>query len=189
MRDRSKTSRSFSSAQLLAAFVVVVVPLAVIACGSEDDTRYGGPAGLSGKRVAPIPGTPAASGTAPSSACDAGACAVSFQQTIFAKYMAASGTWKCADSSCHGAGSSQDPSIDGTNAQAAYNSLTAYTELQGEPYIAACATDPSASAIDCNLKGACSQMPQAGAGVNAAQPTAAELQDLDTWLACGAPFN
>jgi hypothetical protein len=188
MRDNSKTSRSFSGAQLLAAFVVVLVPV-VVACGSEDDTRYGGPTGLTGRRVAPISGTAAPASTGPTSACDAGACSVSFQQTIFAKYMAASGTWKCADSSCHGAGSSQEPSIDGTNAQAAYNSLTTYTQLQGEPYIAACVTDPTASAIDCNLKGVCSQMPQAGAGVNAAQPTPAELQDLETWLTCGAPFN
>jgi hypothetical protein len=169
---------------------VLAVPLSV-ACGSEDDTRYGGPAGLSGKRVPPISsGTSSSVSSGPPTACaDAGVCAVSFQQTIFAKYMAASGTWKCADSSCHGAGSSQAPSIDGTNAQAAYDSLTTYTQLQGEPYIAACATDPTASAIECNLKGSCSQMPQTGGGVNAAQPTAAELQDLDTWLTCGAPFN
>lgn len=187
MRAHPKTSRSYF-VQVVGAFVVLLVPI-VVACGSEDDTRYGGPEGLAGKRVAPISTATSAVATGPSSACDAGACAVSFQTTIYAKYMAASGTWKCADSSCHGAGSTQEPSIDGTNAQNAYNSLTTYTDLQGEPYIAACATDPTASAIDCNLKGSCSQMPLEGAGVGAAAPTAAELADLDTWLACGAPFN
>jgi hypothetical protein len=188
MRASPKPSRSHWRAQL-AACVVLIVPI-VVACGSEDDTRYGAPSGLSGKRVPPIGSATSPVSSAPAGQCaDAGPCAVSFQQTIFAKYMAASGTWKCADSSCHGAGSTQEPSIDGTNAQAAYNSLTTYTDLQDEPYVAACATDPTASAIDCNLKGSCSQMPQTGAGVNAAQPTAAELVDLDTWLACGAPFN
>jgi hypothetical protein len=187
MRALPKTSRSHF-VQIVGAFVVVLVPI-IVACGSEDDTRYGGPAGLAGKRVAPITTATSAVAQGSSTSCDAGACAVSFTQTIYGKYMVASGTWKCADSSCHGAGSTQEPSIDGTSAQNAYNSLTTYTDLQGEPYIAACATNPSDSAMDCNLKGSCSQMPQEGAGVGAAAPTAAELADLDTWLACGAPFN
>ncbi|MGH7284988.1 MAG: c-type cytochrome, partial [Polyangiaceae bacterium] len=114
---------------------------------------------------------------------------------IFAKYMnGTTGTWKCASSNCHGptgtAGiPTNQPAIDGTNAQAAYNSLTQYL-VDDKPYINACTTDPSGSAMDCNLKGACeAQMPTSGAGVASAAATPTEIGDVETWLRCGAPFN
>ncbi|MGH7280631.1 MAG: hypothetical protein ACRELY_03840, partial [Polyangiaceae bacterium] len=158
------------SSRLLAAalFVATLIPLA-LACGSEDETKYGGPAGLSGRKVADPTGaagtssvgSPAPCNEAGASTEEGGTCTVSFQQTIFAKYMnGTTGTWKCANSNCHGptgaAGVGVNaPTIDGTNAQAAYNALTQFNSLQGEAYINACTTDPSGSAIDCDLKGSC----------------------------------
>jgi hypothetical protein len=185
------------------ALVFVGVPVVVIACGSEDDTRYGGPAGLSGKKVAPV-ATVTATGAAGTlspctdgglSALEGGTCAVSFQTTIWGKYMVATGTWKCSDTNCHGpqgsAGTSTNaPTIDGTVALNAYTALAQFRGLQGEPYINACSTDPGASAMDCNINAACTPaMPQSGAGVAPAGPTPQEIEDLETWLKCGAPFN
>jgi hypothetical protein len=187
---------------LLAAFVFIAIPVAV-ACGSEDATRYGGPLGLQGKKVPPqstATSTSTAGALAPCtdgglSAQEGGTCAVSFTNTIFAKYMVATGTWKCADTNCHGpqgsAGTSTNaPTIDGTNAMNAYVALAQFTGLQGEPYINACTTDPGGSAMDCNLNGACSPtMPQSGAGVASNGASAQEIEDVETWLKCGAPFN
>jgi hypothetical protein len=193
--------------RLSVAFVFVAVPVAVIACGSEDDTRYGGPAGLSGKKVEPVSAatsTGAAGTLSPCtdgglSALEGGACAVSFQTTIWGKYMSATGTWKCADANCHGpsgsAGTSTNPpTIDGTpnGAMNAYVALAQYRTFPGQtiPYINACSSDPTQSVMDCNLNAACTPaMPQAGAGVTPSAPTAQEIEDLETWLKCGAPFN
>lgn len=193
------------SSRLAAAalFLATLIPLA-LACGSEDETKYGGPEGLSGRKVqdptgsvgtAPV-GSPAPCDEAGASTAEGGSCTVSFQQTIFAKYMnGTTGTWKCASSSCHGPSGSSGvgvnaPTIDGTNARATYNALTQFNSLQGMPYINACTTDPSGSAIDCNLKGGCQpQMPTTGAGVSSASAQPAEISDLETWLQCGAPFN
>jgi hypothetical protein len=192
--------------RLSVAFVFVAVPVAVIACGSEDDTRYGSPAGLTGKKVAPVETTTASPTTGTLSPCTDGGlsaleggagCSVSFTTTIFGKYMAASGTWKCTDPNCHGpqgsAGTSVNtPTIDGTNAFNAYAALAGFTTFPGQniPYINGCSTDPTQSVMDCNLNGACSPtMPQSGAGVSVAGPTPQEIEDMETWLKCGAPFN
>ena len=192
------------SSRLAAAalFLSTLIPLA-LACGSEDETRYGGPSGLSGRKV-PDPasavgtasvGAPAPCNEAGASTQEGGSCAVSFTNTIFAKYMKSGGTWNCANTNCHGptgaAGTGANaPTIDGTNPQAAYNALTQFNGINGIPYINGCTTDPSGSAIDCDLKGACQpQMPTTGAGVSSATAQPAEIQDLETWLQCGAPLN
>jgi hypothetical protein len=202
---RASRLKSRSTARLFAAFVVIAIPAAV-ACGSEDDTRYGGPLGLSGKKVPPATtATSTANVTALApctdaglSAVEGGSCTVSFQQTIFTKYMSATGTWKCTDSNCHGpsgsAGTSTNaPTIDGTDPLKAYTALAQFTTFPGQnsaPYINACSTDPTASVLDCNLNGACSpKMPQSGAGVSVPGPTAQEIEDVETWLKCGAPYN
>lgn len=196
------------SSRLAAAaiFFATIVPLAM-ACGSEDETHYGGPTGLSGKKVAPAPGeTTNGGGSNPGAAapCDeagaslseGGTCSVSWTNTIFAKYIAQpNGTWQCSNTNCHGpSGSSgvgvNQPTIDGQDATKAYAAFTQFTGLQGERYINACTTDPTGSAIDCNLKGTCTpSMPTTGAGVSSAKVQPAELTDLETWLACGAPLN
>ena len=193
------------SSRLAAAalFLSTLVPLA-LACGSEDETRYGGPSGLSGRKVpdpsqeqgaTSNPGAPAPCNEAGASTAEGGACAVSFTTTIFGKYMTANGSWKCANTNCHGptgaAGTGANaPTIDGTDPAKAYAALTQFNGLQGMPYINACTTDPAGSAIDCDLKGACQpQMPTTGAGVSAASAQPNEISDLETWLQCGAPLN
>ncbi|MEO7113857.1 MAG: hypothetical protein ABI183_25680 [Polyangiaceae bacterium] len=203
MRSETKLARSRLMLRLAVAFVFVAVPVVVIACGSEDDTRYGGPAGLSGKKVEPVAAgasTNAAGTLSPCtdggvSALEGGTCAVHFADTIFTKYMSATGTWKCADTNCHGpqgsAGTSTNaPTIDGMDPRKAYVALAQFTGINAEPYINGCSTNPGASAMDCNLNGACSPtMPQSGAGVSPPGPTPQEIEDVETWLKCGAPFN
>jgi len=191
------------SSRVVAAFLVMcaVMPLAQ-ACGSEDQTKYGGPAGLSGRKV-PDPASVATATSNPNAVApcdDAGlstqttTCSVSFSTTIFAKYMQATGTWKCTDSSCHGptgsSGTSANaPTIDGSDPKKAYAALAGYP-FQGKPYIDACSTDPSASGMDANLTGAAQpKMPQSGAGVSPPGATPDEITDLETWLKCGAPQN
>jgi hypothetical protein len=205
MRSETKRSRSLTGVRLLAAFLVVAIPAAV-ACGSEDDTRYGGPTGLEGRKVPPQSttnsavnvGAPAPCTDGGLSAQEGGTCAVSFQQTIYAKYMSATGTWKCTDSNCHGpsgsAGTSVNaPTIDATQAFNAYSALAQFNTFPGQgslPYINACSTDPSQSVMDANLNGQASPtMPQSGAGVSVPGPTPQEIEDLETWLKCGAPYN
>jgi hypothetical protein len=70
-------------------------------------------------------------------------------------------------------------------------SLSQFTGVNSEPYINACSTDPSQSAILCNLAGSCPPaMPVAGDGVTPTVPASPEsIENLKTWLACGAPFN
>jgi hypothetical protein len=206
MRSETKGQRKLPTSRLIlrltAAFVFVAVPVAVIACGSEDDTRYGGPAGLSGKKVAPVATTTTTAATGTVSPCTDGGvstldgsagCTVSWSQTIWGKYI--NGTWQCTNANCHGpqgsAGTSTNsPTIDGTNATNAYIALAAWTGINSEPYINGCSTDPGTSAMDCNLNAACSPtMPQAGAGVSPPGPTPQEIEDVETWLKCGAPNN
>jgi hypothetical protein len=110
--------------------------------------------------------------------------------------MTATGEWACANSNCHGPSGSAGvatnaPTIDGSDAQAAYLSLAQFTGVDSEPYINACSSDPSRSAILCNLGGSCPPaMPVAGDGVTPTVPPSPEsIQNLTTWLACGAPFN
>ncbi|MEO8874128.1 MAG: hypothetical protein ABI461_00960 [Polyangiaceae bacterium] len=173
------------------------------ACGSEDETKYGGPSGLSNRKVADPPSAAPTGTTNPNAvaACDdaglstsTATCGVSFATTIFGKYMAATGTWKCTDSSCHGptgsSGTSANaPTIDGTDPKKAYAALATY-RFQGKMYINACSIDPSASGMDSNLTGAAQpKMPQSGAGVSPPGATPDELTDLETWLKCGAPDN
>ena len=101
------------------ALALVCSFAAVFAACTEDTTKYGDSNGLTGKHLP----SPSSTGTAPpggdggmtmtgptlkdlcggAGPLDGGACpAVSWKNTIYPKYIAATGTWKCADANCHG---------------------------------------------------------------------------------------
>jgi hypothetical protein len=194
---------------ILGALVFVGVPVAV-ACGGKVESLNGD----GGATTATPSSSASSSPTATSSAVPTSyptptaivscpgqpppspaPCAVSFQQTIF-PYMAPTGEWACTNSNCHGPGGSgassiNSPTIDGSDAKAAYLSLAQLTSVNNQPYINACSSDPGQSAFLCNLEGTCPPtMPVAGGGVNPAMPpSATSIENLKTWLACGAPFN
>jgi hypothetical protein len=125
---------------------------------------------------------------------DGGACAVSWKNTIYPKYMSAAGTWKCADANCHGPGSAQLPPISDDPLKAYLTLATTkgsgLTSFATKVYINPCSTDPAQAALSCNLLGSCTPiMPVTGGSVSSAGATAAENADVDTWLKCGSPFN
>ena len=185
-------------------FLCALLPFAQLACGSEDETRYGGPSGLSGRKVPPIPGESSATANPAGTAglCDStgqstnegGTCDVSWTNDIYPK-MLPTGVWQCANTACHGpTGSSgvgpNEPTIDGTDPAKAYASLVVYKIDNTNPYINGCSMDPTASDMPATLKGdKSSQMPTQGTGVSPANATAADITTLETWLACGAPLN
>ena len=202
MQSNVNRPKSSLFPHILAALAFVGIPIAA-ACGGEVAPENGNASSDAGKKTQPTPtGSPTTPTPPPTALCDAkglseldgSTCAVSFTNTIFAKYMSASGTWKCSDGNCHGpsgpSGFSENaPTIDDSNALNAYTTL-AQLQLNGEPYINTCSNDPNASSVYCNLKGTCAPtMPQSGAGVDSPGPTAPEIADLETWLKCGAPFN
>lgn len=185
-------------------FLCALLPFAQSACGSEDETRFGGPSGLANRKVPPVPGEATATATTPGAPapCDSsgqstqegGTCTVSWATDIFPKIQPG-GVWKCADANCHGpAGAAgtgpNSPTIDGTDSQKAYAALVAFSVDSTNPYINACSSDPSASEMPANLRGDIQQqMPTQGAGVSPANATPGDIATLETWLACGAPFN
>jgi len=200
--------RRAGSLQIVAVFVVVAVPV-VVACGGKLDGQDNGSGSgnTSGTPSSSASGTSSASGstkpgTQPPPLCDSqglstqsgSTCAVSFKRTIFPNYLSSSGTWRCADSNCHGpsgaAGTSVNlPTIDDSDPKKAYAVLVSYS-FQNKPYVDACSLDPNASGVLCNLSGACQpRMPQSGGGVVPSDPTPQEIADVKTWLSCGAPFN
>jgi len=164
---------------------VVIGAALVAACALDDGHKYGNPSGL---QRGNLPGPTASSdggGGGDAAQCDAGACAVSFMTNIWPK-MSATGAWKCADGKCHG-GNANSPAIDSPDK--AYQSMQTYT-IGGKPYVLPCSTDPTASTFVCNLQGTCGQkMPLADITVMPTAPTAQEIMDVQTWVACGAPYN
>jgi hypothetical protein len=74
--------------------------------------------------------------------------------------------------------------MDPTSPALTYKSLVGFTMSTGEPYVAIGSTDPKASGITCNLRGSCgTRMPIGG------KLSSNQLAVIDSWLACGAPFN
>ena len=177
------------------------------ACSSDPGVTFGPPGGLSGK-VLPQPtlsggsSTPADAGAAPDAetvvaagdagvatgALDASPCAVSWSAQIFPN-MAATGKWKCGDSSCHGGFQSPKVTSDPRGTYAAFAAFTMTPPAPAVPFVRAGSTTPSQSGIECNLSStACgAQMPLTQTGAQAL--TAAEVTMLDTWVRCGAPNN
>jgi hypothetical protein len=113
-------------------------------------------------------------------------CAVSWTKDIFSK-MGAAGAWQCASANCHGGVAS--PSLTG-DATMTYDTLASYTVGPASlPFILPCSTDSSKMGILCVLNStACgAQMPVTGSGAVALSAT--DVQNIKTWIACGAIDN
>jgi hypothetical protein len=146
-------------------------------CSEPPSTAFGNPNGLDRKN---LPGE----GGAPGLTCTVtgqfdGGCP-SFATDIY-PFFTASGKFRCSDAACHGGTNS--PSIDCRDATSCLSSLKAI-RIGGSSYLAEGTTDPSASAISCNLQGACgSKMPKPPGG----DPSNDDLCAIEAWLKCGAP--
>jgi hypothetical protein len=199
-----RSKRSFLSNAAVFVVAVVVPTTLVAACDGDayNERKFGGTAGLTGKVVPdPVyPGNATATGdggsTSTSTLCNGGptvsdpACVQKWSE-IFTKYV--KGTWKCSDVACHLPAASGkppfDPPISADDAKKAWESLVAY-KLQNKRYIDPCTKTPENSAINCNLAGSCTpKMPETSLGVTALAATTAEMDEVNKWLACGAPNN
>ena len=172
-----------------------------VSCSAADSPNYGPPGGLTGKKL-PLPmggtiGSGAADAASSATAVDGGSdatdgagvvCSVSWANDIFPA-MAATGAWRCADTSCHGGFQSPKMSADPAVTYASLASYTLALAPQKLRYIMPGATDPAQSGIECNLAGtSCgNQMPLTTTG--ARLPTAQDVQKVDAWVRCGAPDN
>ena len=66
-----------------------------------------------------------------------------------------------------------------------YKNLLGYTASTGKAYLDPCSTDPTASAITCNLTMGCGTPMPSGPG----KVTADQATKIQTWVACGSPNN
>jgi hypothetical protein len=200
---RSPQSRRFVPNAVLVA--VAIVPLVLVPACSDDaynETKFGGTGGLASKRVPDpfYPGTAVGGGdggtTSTATLCNGGPtvsddkCVQKWSE-IFTKYV--KGTWKCTDVACHqpaaGGKPPFDPPISNDDAKKAWESLVAH-KMANKRYLDPCTKTPENSAINCNLVGSCKpQMPETSLGVTAQPAVAAELDEVNKWLACGAPNN
>jgi hypothetical protein len=183
---------------IVTAHAVAAVAVCASGCSSLDSVNYGPSDGLKGEMPPPavlgdsgegVDSSDDGSSDATITPMDAGPpCAVSWATDVFPKMMS-TGTWRCADSSCHGGFQSPKMSDDSS---ATYNSLASYRMViapQHLLYILTGSTDPTQSGIECNLSGtSCgNRMPIV---TNGAQlPTAQDIMTLDTWVRCGSPKN
>jgi hypothetical protein len=116
--------------------------------------------------------------------CDGAACLVSWTADIFPN-MESSGAWQCASTSCHGGGATP-PSINDGDPAGAYASLATFAGID-PAYIVPCNTSASACSILCNLTpNGCGMVMPIGTGTPL---TTAQLSAIQTWIACGSPFN
>ena len=184
---------------LLVGIIIGLAGCIAMACTTDyqqgkDDVAYGGPNALEGKQP---PGTSidvganneAGASSGGTVTCgmqiDGGTCAVTFSGDIMTAWTAAN----CSLVSCHGGATPvNQPPIDTMNAKTTWNTLQAFTISSGLPYINPCSTDPTASAVAANMladpgaKGG-SHMPQSS------QLPQADIDKINTWVACGAPNN
>lgn len=105
----------------------------------------------------------------------------SFATDIY-PYFTAAGTWRCSDKACHGGTTA--PAIDGTDPAKCLASLQKIS-VTSLPYLLSDGgKDENASAMLCNLQGACgSKMPKPP-GLD---PSQADLCKVEAWLKCGSP--
>jgi hypothetical protein len=171
---------------LLACLVI-----AVAACGGainneelfqkDDQTASGTP--TPGGSASPSPTsspTTAPTNVTPPTPKPSTKCDVSFKNDVIGVLAAA----KCSTITCHGGPAPfNQPGIDTDSAPSAYKTLTSF-KLSGKAYVAVGSTDPKASAIRCNLRGDCGTSMPPGDRL-----PSADLDVIDAWLACGAPFN
>jgi hypothetical protein len=177
------------------------------ACSSEPQPTYGTPQDLAttyptGTGASPTPssstsaeagGTMTDGGTtdAPTVTGDGGACPVSWKATI---YPALTGRWGCSSSVCHGTGDFQ-PLIENGDAGGVYANFVAFAGAAGPPgglpYVLPGSTDPSKSSFLCSIDptNTCGTlMPYMDTAADT-PVTAMDLQNVTTWVTCGAPDN
>lgn len=175
--------------------------IAVAACTTDyqkglEDPAFGAPNALAGQKQ-PGPTSEVTSdngssgGGAASPECvraggalvDGGECAVSFK-TILAAFRAAN----CQTAgSCHGGATpASEPKIDPDDPDGTWATFAGFKLSNGTVYINPCSTDPTQSTMRCNLdvSASCGSVmpPSVGLPGNV-------LEDIDTWLGCGAPNN
>lgn len=107
-------------------------------------------------------------------------CAVSFKKDVL-NVLSSTG---CSSVQCHGAPTFvNQPNIDPAQSALTYKNLIAY-EIDGRPYVAMGSKDPDDSSITCNLRGDCGTRMPLGDKLSGKQ-----LDVIEEWLSCGAPFN
>jgi hypothetical protein len=172
---------------------VVVAPLAflgvivVAACGGAVENgdlfkKSGGTTSTSGgaptATATSTPGNPTQTPPVPQPK-PTPQCAVSFATDVMHVFDQAG----CAAVGCH-ASDVIPPAMDPTSPSLTYKSLSTFTMSTGDLYVTAGSPDPNASGITCNLRGGCGTRMPIGGKLNSKQ-----LSVIDSWLACGAPFN
>jgi hypothetical protein len=122
-----------------------------------------------------------------------GHCSVSWSEKIYPN-MTATGTWACANSSCHGPGSGTSPTLSGGETSF-YEALAGFqvpvSATMNLPVLAPCETDPAKSAFVCitSSPSCADEMPPAGNSAGAQALTASDITLIKTWIACGAIDN
>ena len=160
-------------------------------CDLETDSKLGDPSGLNHLNL-PSPDASSVTAGDAGGLCngagpiDGGTCQIKFSADIW-PLMAATGTWACADSNCHG-GTAINPFM--MDQSSAYTNLAAY-KIGGKPYIDPCSTDVDASSFVCNLEGACGTqaMPIPDSTKGRGPAAAGDIGKVVTWLQCGSPNN
>ncbi len=166
-----------------AAALALVGVRAVVACSEITPTTFGNPNTLDRKSIPGEGGTEqlvcSVDGGGDAGRFDGGC--PSFATDIY-PYLAAAGTWRCSDATCHGGATL--PAVDGTSAAACLASLKKIT-VKNAPYVPSDGgKEPGSSSFLCNLQGTCgSKMPKPP-GVD---PTPSDLCKVEAWLKCGAP--
>lgn len=162
--------------------------LLAAACGGAIDNgdlfqKEQGSSGSSGSTTTPTAtatgNTPTAPPGKPTTPKD-DTCAVSFQKDVMAVLVSAG----CSALQCHGGPTGlNQPQIDVKSAVLTYKNFVAF-EIDGQPYVAVGSKDPEDSAMFCNFRGDCGPRMPIGDKLSSKQ-----LDVMDRWLACGAPFN
>jgi hypothetical protein len=149
---------------------------ATYACGTLDREPNDDYNGLRNQRAISVSSSDAGA----CEAIDAGACSVSFSNVIMPLFEA-TGCW----TGCHF--DTYDPRMKKDDLFT-WNSLRKHVHpTLKKPYINACSTDLNASYIVANLKG------EMGAGERMPRGplpyTPEQIQKVEDWVRCGAPFN
>jgi hypothetical protein len=173
--------------------LLLLALLGAWSCASEETPRFGEPGRVAGGVGAAggAGGSGGSGGSTKPCTVNTG-CTISFKKDIFPVLDTKS---SCAFSpGCHGDGKGNMTLIPGDAANY-YDTLTKFVvnhDPDSGPYIVPC--DPAASKLPCNLQtsdganpnGKCaSAMPKVGSK----GPTLKQLQDIEDWITCGAPYN
>lgn len=179
--------------------MLALAGISVSACSSEDPVIFGDPDCPAGRCQTGSTGTGSSGGSDCMS--DGGVCAVRFGEDIFTPLFDATGSAKCADVLCHGdpANVQGDLVLVPGDAAAARQALLAYQfDKPAGPYIT-CGTPADSKilgnmALDTGETNPYGKWPllmptTIDPAVDAKPLTAAQLELIFQWIACGAPNN